>query len=210
MTQQATAQVLPFTPKPPSFGDMLGATKTTETAPKKGKMPTLDAPPEVKTAVDEYQEAKAQEKQAQAVMEVAGAVITGFVRDRQDLDGFAGKFTGSYAVMGNRATCKVVYANKYSLSAEDEGQLAETLGPENFGRMIVKKASVTLKASVFEDEAAQQKLMGLLGESFPEFFETKITLGVSEGFNRDIYRVVTPEKLADLRVFARQYKPSIR
>ena len=44
---------------------------------------------------------------------------------------------------------------------------------------------------------------------------------VTEGFNRDIsglprptlnglYRVVTPEKLADLRVFARQYKPSIR
>ena len=33
---------------------------------------------------------------------------------------------------------------------------------------------------------------------------------VTEGFNRDIYRVVTPEKLADLRVFARQYRPSIR
>ena len=157
---QATTQVLPFIPKPPSFGDMLGATKTTETAPKKGKMPTLEATPEVAAAVDQYQEAKAQAKQAEAVMEVTGAVITGFVRDRQDADGFAGKFTGSYAVMGNQATCKVIYANKFSLSAEDEGQLAEALGPENFNRMIVKKASVTLKAEVFEDEAAQKKLMG--------------------------------------------------
>ena len=209
MTQQNTAQVLPFTPKPPTFGDMLGATKTTETAPKKGKMPTLDAPPEVKTAVDEYQEAKAAAKQAEAVMDVAGAVITGFVRDRQDADGFAGKFSGSYAVMGNRATCKVVYANKFSVSAEDGPQLAEVLGPE-FDRMVTKKASVTLKATVFEDEAAQQKLMALLGDSFPEFFETKISLGVAEGFNRDIYRVVDAAKLADLRVFARQYKPSIR
>jgi hypothetical protein len=189
---------------------MLGATKTTTEVPKKGKMPVLEATPEVKKAVDEYQEAKAQEKQAQAVMDLAGAVITGFVRDRQDLDGFAGKFSGSYAVMGDRATCKVVYANKFSLSAEDEGQLAGVLGLENFNRMIVKRASVTLKATVFEDEAAQQKLMGLLGDSFPEFFETKISLAVAEGFNRDIYQVVSPEKLADLRVYARQYKPSIR
>jgi hypothetical protein len=118
MTQQATAQVLPFTPKPPSFGDMLGATKKTEAAPKKGKMPTLDAPPEVKVAVDEYQEAKAQAKQAEAVMDVAGAVITGFVRDRQDADGFAGKFSGSYALMGHKSTAKVMYANKYVLSAD--------------------------------------------------------------------------------------------
>jgi hypothetical protein len=210
MTQQATAQVLPFTPKPPSFGDMLGATKTTTEAPKKGKMPTLEATPEVKEAVDQYQEAKTAAKQAEAIMEVTGPIITGFVRDRQDLDGYAGKFTGSYAVMGNKATCKVVYANKFSLSAEDGPQLAEVLGPENYGRMITQKASVTLKAEVFENEAMQKKLMGLLGESFPEFFETKITLAVTEGFNRDIYRVVTPEKLADLRVFARQYKPSIR
>ena len=209
MAQQATAQVLPFTPKPPSFGDMLGATKTTTEAPKKGKMPTLEATPEVKEAVDQYQEAKTAAKQAEAVMEVAGAVITGFVRDRQDADGFAGKFTGSYAVMGEKSTAKVVYANKFSLSADDGPQLAEILGPE-FDRMVTKKAVVTLKAEVFEDEAAQQKLMALLGDSFPEFFETKISLGVVEDFNRDIYRVVTPEKLADLRVFARQYKPSIR
>jgi hypothetical protein len=209
MTQQAAAQVLPFTPKPPSFGDMLGATKTTETAPKKGKMPTLTATPEVAAAVDQYQEAKAQAKQAEAVMEVTGAVITGFVREAQDRDGFAGKFTGSYAVMGEKSTAKVIWANKFSLSAEDGPQLAEVLGPE-FDRMVTKKAVVTLKASVFEDEAAQQKLMGLLGDSFPEFFETKITLGVVEGFSRDIYRVVDAAKLADLRVYARQYKPSIR
>jgi len=209
MTQQSTAQVLPFTPKPPSFGDMLGATKTTETAPKKGKMPTLEATPEVAAAVDQYQEAKTAAKQAEAVMDLAGAVITGFVREKQDADGFAGKFTGSYQIMGKKSAAKVIYANKFSLSADDGPQLAEILGPE-FDRMVTKKAVVTLKASVFEDEAAQQRLMALLGDAFPEFFETKITLGVTKGFNRDIYRVVTPEKLADLRVFARQYKPSIR
>ncbi len=209
--QQATAAVLPFEPKKPapSFGAMLGATKKTEAAPKKGKMPTVDAPPEVKTAVDEYQEAKAQAKQAEAVMDVAGAVITGFVREKQDADGYAGKFSGSYALMGHKSTAKVVYANKYSLSPEDDAQLQEILG-DNFPAMVSRKFTVKLKDEVFESEEKQAALMALLGESFPEFFETRVSLAVCEGFNKEIYRVLKPEDLENLRVFARQYKPSIR
>jgi hypothetical protein len=211
MTAQA-AQVLPFEPiKPkPSFGDMLGATKKTETAPKKGKMPTLEAPPEVKAAVDEYQEAKTAMKQAEAIMEVTGAVITDYVREKQDADGFARKFSGSYAVMGNRATAKVVYANKYTLSANDEGQIVEVLGPENFTAMIKKWHTVTLKPEVFENEELSGALMELIGERFADFFETKTSLGVCEDFNKLVYQVLKPADLENLRVFARQYKPSIR
>ena len=211
MTQQATAAVLPFeAPKPkPSFGAMLGATKKTEAAPKKGKMPTLDAPPEVREAVDRYQEAKATIKQAEAVCDVDGAIITGFVREKQDADGFARKFSGSYAVMGFKSTAKVVYANKYSLSGEDAAQLAEILGP-NFEPMITQKHTVSLKAEIFEDEALQAELMELVGDRFAEFFETKTTLGVCEEFNKIVYQVLKPEDLENLRVYARQYKPSIR
>jgi hypothetical protein len=211
MTQQATAAVLPFeAPKPkPSFGAMLGATKKTEAAPKKGKTPTLDAPPEVREAVDRYQEAKAQAKQAEAVMDVDGAIITGFVRKKQDADGFARKFSGSYAVMGFKSTAKVVYANKYSLSADDEAQLSEILGP-NYGAMITQKHTVSLKAEVFEDGAKQARLMELMGDDFAEFFETKTALGVCEEFNKIVYQVLKPEDLENLRVYARQSKPSIR
>jgi hypothetical protein len=212
MTQQAAAQVLPFEPKKPAptFGAMLGATKTTEaTTPKKGKMPTLEAPPEVKTAIDDYQEAKAQEKQAKAVMEITGAVIAGFVRARQDADGYAGKFSGSYAVMGNRDKAKVIYANKYSLSPEDEAQLAEILGP-NFPAMISRRFTVKLKDEVFESEEKQAELMQLIGARFPEFFETKVSLAVCEGFSKLVYKVLKPEDLENLRVYARQYSPSIR
>lgn len=209
MTAQV-AVLLPFPKKPVDFGAALAATKVADTpAAKKGKMPTLTATPEVATTVDQYQEAKAQEKQAQAVMEVTGAVITGFVREAQDRDGFAGKFTGSYSVMGEKSTAKVVYANKYTLSADDGPQLAQILGP-NFEAMVSKKFTVKLKDEVFESEAKQAELMALLGDSFAEFFETKVALAVCEGFNREIYRVLTPADLENLRVYARQYKPSIR
>jgi len=188
----------------------LGATKTKEAAPKKGKMPTLaEAPFDVKAAVDEYQEAKAQAKQAEAVMEVAGATITGYVRDKQDADGYARKFSGSYQVMGNKATAKVIFANKYSLSGEDAEQLKEIMG-EEFETMIIQKPTVTLKATVFEDEEKQERLMELLGDEFADFFETKTSLGVCEEFNRQVYQVLRPEELENLRVYAKQYKPSIR
>jgi hypothetical protein len=189
---------------------MLGATAKTETAPKKGKMPTLEAPPEVKAAVDEYQEAKATMKQAEAIMDVTGAVITDYVREKQDADGFARKFSGSYAVMGNRATAKVVYANKYTLSANDEGQLAAVLGLENFNTMIKKWHTVTLKPEVFENPELSGALMELIGDRFADFFETKTSLGVCEEFNKLVYQVLKPADLDDLRVYARQYKPSIR
>jgi hypothetical protein len=206
-----TAQpaVLPFTPKRPSFGAMLGATKTKEAAPKKGKMPVLEPTAEVKQAVDEYQEAKAIQKQAEAVMEVAGATISDYVRGRQDADGFARKFSGSYQVMGNKATAKVIFANKYSLSGDDAEQLKEIMG-EEFETMIIQKPTVTLKATVFEDEEKQERLMELLGDEFADFFETKISLGVCEEFNRQVYQVLRPEELENLRVYAKQYKPSIR
>jgi hypothetical protein len=173
-------------------------------------MPTLEATPEVKDAVDQYQEAKAQAKQAEAVMDVTGAVIGGFVREVQDRDGYAGKFSGSYAVMGNKATAKVIYANKFNLSPEDEAELASVLGLENFGQMVKKNFTVKLRDEVFTDEAKQKELMALVGDRFPEFFETKMALAVCEDFNKLVYAVVKPEELDNLRVYARQYKPSIR
>lgn len=204
------AAVLPLKKPGMDFGAALAATKTTESAPKKGKMPTLaDAPPEVKDAVDQYQQAAQEKKTCEAVMEVSGATIIDHVRGVQDQEGFARNFHGSYAILGNTNTAKVVYANKYTLAAEDEAQLQAILG-QNFGAMISKKFTVKLKDEVFTDEAKQAELMGLIGERFPEFFETKASLSVCEDFNKLVYQVLQPGDLENLRVFAKQYKPSIR
>lgn len=212
MAGQNTAAVLPFGKKPGlDFGAALAATKKADSdTPKKGKMPVIaDAPEEVKAAVDQYQEAAAQKKQAEGVMDVCGPVILDHARARMDADGFAGRFSGSYAIVGHTTTAKVVSQNKYSLSADDEGQLAEILG-EQFPNMIQKKFTVALKAEVFENPELQAALMEAIGDRFPEFFETKVSMGVCEGFNKEVYRVLSPESLENLRVFAKQYKPSIR
>lgn len=194
-----------------SFGEALKQAKSTEPKAKgkKTSMPTLDATPEVKQAVDDYQEAKTTYKMAEATMNHAGEILMEFVRQAQDQEGFAGRFNGSYAVMGVKHQAKVVFANKYSLNSEDEGELAAILG-ENFDSLIEKKFSVKLKEQVFTDEALQAELMELVGERFADFFESTVSLGVCDNFNQLIYQVVNPEQLDGLRTFARQYKPSIR
>lgn len=198
-------------PKPPSFGAALKAAATAE--PKKAKkatMPTIvDAPPDVKVAVDEYQEAKAAYKKAEATLNHNGEIVQDFVKQVQDAAGFVGRYQGSYAVMGNLHQAKVIYANKFSINSEDEGELVAILG-ENFDSLIEKKFSVKLKAAVFEDEALQAELMALVGERFTDFFETTVNLAVCEDFSRLVYQAVQPEQIDTLRTFARQYKPSIR
>ena len=193
-----------------SFGDMLAATATkTEPKTKKSSMPTLQATPEVAQAVDQYQESKINYKQAEAAMDSAGTVLMDFVRTHQDADGFAGRFQGSYALKGNRHQAKVIYANKFSINAEDEAELTAILGG-NFDNLIEKKFSVKLRGEVFTDDDLQAELMALVGERFADFFETTTSLSVTEGFSREIYRAVPPEQMDALRTYARQYKPSIR
>ena len=193
-----------------SFGDALAQTaKVAEPKAKKSNMPTLVAPPEVAKAVDAYQDAKTNMKQAEASMNASGETIMGFVRERQDADGFAGRYQGSYAVQGKKHIVKVIYANKFTLNPEDEAQLAEILG-ESFPELVSKSFAVKLRPEVFESEELQDELMALVGERFGVFFETTTNLNVAEGFAQAIYRVVAPEGLPALRTFARQYKPSIR
>lgn len=198
-------------PKGPSFGDALAQTaKAAEPKAKKSKMPVIQVvPPEVAQAVDDYQEAKVQYKMAEATMDNAGTILQAFVRQHQDEDGFKGHYQGSYAVMGIKHQAKVVYANKFSINPEDDGQLMELLG-ENYEYLITKRFSVKLKAAVFEDEALQAELMELVGDRFADFFDTEVKLNTCDNFSQIIYQAVEPEQLDNLRVFARQYKPSIR
>ena len=52
--------------------------------------------------------------------------------------------------------------------------------------------------------------MELVGERFADFFDTEVKLNTCDNFSQIIYQAVEPEQLDNLRVFARQYKPSIR
>jgi len=197
-------------PAAPSFGDALAATKAApKPAAKKSSVPNLAATPEIKEAVDTYMESKQNMKQAEASMDAAGEILAAFVRKAIDDDGFNGRYHNSYALAGNRHAAKVIFANKWTINPEDEGELAAILG-DAFAELINKKFTVKLKAEVFENEELQGELMALIGDRFGDFFETETKLNVREGFDAEIYRVVSPADLDALRTWARQYKPSIR
>jgi len=207
------ATVLKMKEKPrPSFADALASTaKAKAPAAKKTSVPVLEAPQEVKEAVDLYIDAKEREKIATAEKDASGQVIMDFVKPVQDTDGFKGAFRHSYGVPGTKPQNKVTFvsSNRFSLSGEDADKIEEILG-KHFPEMIQKKFQVKLKEVVLSDEALQAELMELIGEKFGDFFDTEVSLAVKEGFDQRVYTAVQAEALPDLRTFCRQYKPSLR
>lgn len=185
------------------------ATVTTKTVAKKSSMPIVEHDEHLAELADTYQEAKVNMKQAEAVMAQAAEEIVEAVRARQDKDGYAGKFSNSYKVMGTRHNVSVVYQNRFSINPEDKSVLVEILG-EDYGRLIVEKPTVRLTAEVLEDEKLQAQLMKMVGDKFAQFFEVVPNLAAAEGFVKDVYRVVAPEDLTELRLYMKQYKPSLR
>jgi len=205
---QATARVIPL-PKKKGFGDALKATKTTEKKAPAKKERSIELPDDLKTELDRFYSMKKNVKQGTAEMKAAQAKIFSHIMPIQDEDGFANRFSSSYAVKGHKETGKYVSVNKFSINAEDDGKLAEILG-ESYSRLIEENSVVRLKAAVFEDEELQEQLMELIGDAFGTFFETATTLKVSEGFNEAVYREVDEDGLAQLRVFMKQTSASLR
>ena len=195
-----------------SFDDMLTQTaKPKAKAKAKSKVPTLDAPDEIKQEVDRYIEAKKLNKTSKAEMDDAGGNLISFVLPHQDMEGYNGKHRHSYAIPGtNGSQVKYISKNQFSINADDEPQLREILGGD-FDDLIEKKFEVKLKPEVFEDADLKQRLMELVGPEFGTFFDTAVSLKVAEEFDRRIYAIVTDkDDLAALRTFARPYKPSLR
>lgn len=197
--------------QPMSFDDMLTQTAKPKTKAKaKSKVPTLDAPDDIKQNVDRYLEAKQNEKMAKAEKENAGENIVNFVRPHQDKEGYNGTHRHSYTVPGtNGNKVKYVSSNRFSINADDEDELREILG-DDFDGLIDRKFEVVLKAEVFQNEELKQKLMSLMGHQFGVFFDTKVSLKVQEEFDRRVYATVKDKELPTLRTFARPYKPSLR
>lgn len=196
----------------PNFDDILQATKITKkpASKKKNDMPHLNPNAELRECVDGYVNAKKRFNMAKGDMEEAGNAIIEFSRSEQDKAGYAGDFRKSYVIPGNvENQVKFISSNRYSVSADDAVEIKELLG-DQFENLMVEKLEVSLKAEIFENEALKVEFMKLIGERFPEFFETKATLAVAEDFDKDVYDAVDKDNLTDLRTFVKPYKPSLR
>ena len=194
-----------------AFAKALDATATTEKKSKARKKttPILDnAPADVKDAVDHYVEHKKLMKEHKAEMDAAGDAIIDYAETERDKDGFAGNFSKSYDVHGNKEEVKFVTSNRYSVNADDEELLTELLGGK-FAELFETLFNVELKDEVLKDEKLQKELMDLIGDKFSKFFTTTKTLRVADDFDKKIY-LLDEDDVNSLRSIVKQYKPSLR
>ncbi len=194
-----------------AFAKAIDATSTTEKKSKARKKttPILDnAPNDVKSAVDHYVENKKLMKEHKAEMDAAGDAIIDYAETERDKDGFAGNFSKSYDVHGDKEEVKFVTSNRYSVNADDEELLTELLGGK-FAELFETLFNVELKPEVLADEKLQGELMKLIGDKFSKFFTSTKTLRVADDFDKKIY-LLDEDDVASLRSIVKQYKPSLR
>lgn len=195
-----------------AFAKALDATATTEKKSKARKKttPILDnAPADIKDAVDHYVEHKKLMKEHKAEMDAAGDAIIDYAETERDKDGFAGNFSKSYDVHGNKEEVKFVTSNRFSVNADDEELLTELLGVGKFAELFETLFNVELRDEVLKDEALQKELMDLIGDKFSKFFTTHKTLRVAADFDSKIY-LLDEDDVNSLRSIVKQYKPSLR
>lgn len=193
------------------FKKALNANATSEkkTKAKKKTMPILDnASAEVKDAVDHYVKHKKLMKEHKADMEQASDVIIEFGEEHQDKEGFNGNFRKSYKVQGNKEEVSFVSSNRYSLDSSDEETL-RALVDGKFEELFEEVFDVELRPEVLQDEKLQAEFMELVGEQFGKFFVTRKTLKVADEFDKNVYKL-NKKKVANLRAYVKQYKPSLR
>lgn len=197
----------------PNFMDAINANAKVE---KKGKAKKVDdsiiqdAPENVKADISKLIKAKKKAKEAKADIASAEGSILTFGKDRHDTEAFAGRFKKSRKIAGNDDdTVNFVTANKWSFSPDDIDDINGILGEDN-ADLIEKDYVVKINGEVFTDEKKQKELMELLGDRWNDFFETTVTYKVSENFDEAIYKELNAEQVADLKVYMKQSKPSIR
>ena len=154
---------------------------------KKSKAPSIELPAELKVAVDKVNEAKVAKENAESEIELYGSKIISHVREVQDRDGRASNYSKSYDVAGEKekSSLKVVFANKFSIAAEDEHLIEEILG-DKYPELIETKYVVTVKAEVLKDAKLSKKLETLLGAEFNTFFDVVKSLVVVKDFDEKI------------------------
>ena len=193
------------------FKKALNANATSEkkSKAKKKTMPVIDnANPEVKHAVDHYVKHKKLMQEHKADMEAAADPIIEFGEEHQDNEGFNGNFRKSYKVKGNKETVSWVSSNRYSLDSDDEETL-RALVEEKFEELFEEVFDVELRPEVLQNEELQAEFMELIGEQFGKFFVTRKTLKIADDFDKNVYKL-SKKKLANLRAYVKQYKPSLR
>lgn len=187
-----------------------GASTAPKSNAKKKSGKVVHVPESLQETIDKYVAAKKQLKALEAELTFHESEILDHAKSVQDDDAFKGDFSKSFDLPGKEAVVKFVTQNRFSINAADR-EIIESLLGSDYSELIEEKYSVSLKDEVLKDEDKLAELGELLGEKFGEYFESRLSLGVQNDFDKKIYRVAgSPEKLQEVRTYVKQYKPSLR
>ena len=204
-----------------SFQDAIDINKKAKpSAAKKSTMPVIDISEtdlvpssllaEVEKAIKEFPVFQKEEKEAKAEKEYAAEVIVDLVRRHQDKEAFSGDFSKSYEVKGSENSVKYITADKFSVKDADKEKLKK-LFKKSYDELFEEKLEVSLKAEVLNSEDLQEELMNLVGkENFSKFFDVETTFKTKVGFDENLYKNVSADKVDEVRTLVKQNKPSIR
>ena len=197
-----------------NFADMVeGAAKPkSKSASKKSDKEIIsDAPEAVKNAITAVVKAKTEKKKAESDIKVNETPVIEFGNKLKDERAFNGDYNKSYKIEGSEGeTVTFVTANKFSHSEEDEDELSELMGEDNFEDLVPKDYTITVKGEVFNDPAMQEFLMKKMGDKFNDYFEVETNRKIIPTFDEELYKRFDEDKVADIKVFMKQSKPAVK
>lgn len=197
-----------------SFDAMLNQTviPITDAKKKKEQLAIINLDADQTQNLKTFISKKAEMKAAEGEMRLAEAPIIQVCLDKMDTDALQNDFHSSYQVHGNdgKTSAKFISVDKFNLSQEPENiQAVRTLfGDDTFNEEVIKTPTVTLKATVFQDEALKKRLTELLGAEFGNFFETTIKYELKSGFDERMYKIAgSKDKVVKIRSMCAKNKP---
>jgi len=198
-----------------NFTDVVGNAAKPKSKNAKSKVVKeiiTNAPAAVKAAISNVIKAKTAKKKAESDIKVNEVPVIDFGNDLKDGRAFDGDYKKSYKIQGENEGEVVTFvtANKFSHTPEDEEDLAEIMGEENFDELMPQEYSIKVKEEVFADPKLQDFLMKQMGKRFEEFFEVETVRKVSADFDEQLYKKFDKETVTDIKTFVKQSKPSIR
>lgn len=198
----------------PSFTDVLSnaAAPVKKTAAKAVKEIITNAPKAVKEGIHEVLEGKKMKKAGESKIKIGETPVIDFGQKIKDERALNGDYNKSYKVQGltEDEVITFVTANKFSYKEEDEEEVTDIMGEDNFDEMIPEDFNITVKKEVFSDPKMQKFLMDKMGARFAEFFEVTKTRKVIPTFDEKLYQKYDQHTINDLKVYVKQSKPAIK
>ncbi len=195
------------------FDSMLDTNKKNKATVKKSKSTAeiIEAPANIQVEIDKLLKAKKAKKTAESDIKKAEPTIIDHGIQMKDENAYSGKFQKSYKIGTTDSHVNMVTANKWSFSESDVDEIKNIIegGEGNPDDLIIENKEVKLKAEVFKDDDLKAKFVEMVGQTFPEFFETVVSHSVSSDFDEKIYDLGLGA-VEDLKLLMKQSKPSLR